>query len=472
MSREHPYLIIDEKGRERPLEIADIEKDKIIRANPSLKNFMVCEEIGHVPHGKPPHIQTMRKLELADYEEASDVGHLRFYPKGALMKELLQDWAIKTAEGLGALRIETPIMYRMDEKDIYEQASRFETRDYKILVGKKKLFLRFAGDFGVFRMMKKARVSVKQLPVRIFELSPSFRLEKRGECVGLRRQRAFTMPDIHSFCKDVKQGLDEFRTLTINYAKLLKKLDLDFVHVFRSAKPFYEEHRPFFSKLTKELRIISLVRLLPKRTHYWAMKNEFQFIDSTGRNLQLATVQVDVEDSERYGLTYVDSNGDRKGYIIVHSSMGSVERCLCAALENAAKNLNEGKLPTMPTWISPIQVRVVPISDRHFDYAVSVAKKLRDKMVRADADDRRKTMKWKIRDSGTNWIPYVGVVGDKEKKTGTVSVTIRRLSTVKKAHVKRMKINELAKVVAKDTAGMPFRQLTLPLRLSKSISFR
>ncbi|HID91311.1 TPA: hypothetical protein EYP44_05060, partial [Candidatus Bathyarchaeota archaeon] len=148
------YLLIDAKGGEHRLDITRIDESEIVRERSSLRSFLLCEEIGHVPHERPPHIGMMRRLEIADYEEASDIGHLRFYPKGALMKELLEDWAIKIASEMGAIRIETPILYRADEEDIREQAMRFEARDYKVQAGKRKLFLRFAGDFGVFRMMK------------------------------------------------------------------------------------------------------------------------------------------------------------------------------------------------------------------------------------------------------------------------------------------------------------------------------
>ncbi|MFQ6084869.1 MAG: threonine--tRNA ligase [Candidatus Bathyarchaeia archaeon] len=471
MSSPSEYLIIDAQGKEHPLDLVDIEKNEFVRRSPPLRNLLLCEEIGHAPHEKPPHIGIMRRLEIADYERASDVGHLRFYPKGALMKELLEDWAIQIADEIGSIRVETPIMYRADERDIQEQASRFESRDYKVQVGKKKLFLRFAGDFGVFRMLKRAQVSVKQLPIRIFELSPSFRLEKRGECVGMRRQRAFTMPDIHSFCRDMEQALEEFRRLSVNYARLLRGLDLEFVHVFRSTEDFYQEHRQFLSDLTRELGMISLVRLLAWRTHYWTMKNEFQFIDSTGRNFQLATAQVDVEDSELYGLTYLNEQGKGKGYIIVHSSMGSIERCLCAILETAAKKMRMGALPTIPTWIAPVQVRIIPVADRHTGYALSIADRLRSKRVRADVDDRRKTVEWKIRASGKNWIPYVGVVGEKEERTKTISVTIRGLSTPKKGHIESMGVERLADMVLGETANMPFRPLGLSVRLSQSISF-
>ena len=466
------YLVIDKSGREHELDLADIEACPPVAEDPMLKQFIESEEIGHVPHEPPAHIELMRRLELVDYEPASDVGHMRFYPKGALMKDLIADWVLDMALSLGAMVIETPTMYRADEPDIRAQAERFIEKDYKLQVGGKTLFLRFAGDFGLFKMMKDAQMSVKQLPIRVFEIAPSYRLETRRECVGLRRMRKFTMPDLHCFCKDLEQGMEEFRLLSLKYAELLRGLGLDFVHAYRAEEAFYEEHRDFFVKVAVELGKNTLVQLMPERKHYWALKSEFQYVDSVGKNFQLATVQIDVEDSERYGITYVDVDGSEKGCIIIHSSPGSIERLMCAVLEEAAKAIRAGKLAQLPTWLSPTQVRVIPIADRHLEYAIKVAEELVRAGIRADVDDRGRTMDWKVRVAGMEWVPYVAVVGDREVERGTVTVTIRALSEPGKPYKVEMSVEELKARVLKELEGRPRRPHYLPMLLSKRPVFR
>ncbi|OYT51189.1 threonine--tRNA ligase [Candidatus Bathyarchaeota archaeon ex4484_135] len=466
------YLVIDRSGREHELDLTDPEKCPPVAEDPMLKQFILSEEVGYMPHEPPAHIELMRRLELVDYEPASDVGHMRFYPKGALMKDLIADWVLGVALSLGAMVIETPTMYRADEPDIRAQAERFVEKDYKLQVGNKVLFLRFAGDFGLFRMMKDVKMSVRQLPVRVFEIAPSYRLETRRECVGLRRMRKFTMPDLHCFCKDVEQALEEFRLLTLKYAELLKGLGLDFVHAYRAEEAFYEENRDFFVKLAVELGKPTLVQLMPERKHYWALKNEFQYVDSVGKSFQLSTVQIDVEDSERYGITYVDTDGSEKGCTIVHSSPGSIERLMCAVLEEAAKMMKAGGLAMLPTWLSPTQVRVIPIADRHLDYALKVAEELVRAGIRADVDDRRRSMDWKVRMAGMEWVPYVAVVGDKEVAQGTVMVTIRAKSGPDRPYKLSMTIDELRQAVLKELEGKPRRPHYLPIRLSMRPAFR
>ena len=466
------YLVIDRHGREHELDLSDIDACPPVAEDGELRQFILSEEVGFVQHEAPAHIGLMKRLELVDYEPASDVGHFRFYPKGALMKDLIADWVLDVALSLGAMVIETPTMYRADEPDIRAQAERFVEKDYKLKVGAKTLFLRFAGDFGLFRMMKTVKMSVRQLPVRIFEIAPSYRLETRRECVGLRRLRKFTMPDLHCFCKDLEQAFEEFRLLTLKYDELMRGLGLSYVHAYRAEKAFYEEHRDFFVKVAVELRRPTMVQLLPQRKHYWTLKNEFQYVDSVGKNFQLSTVQIDVEDSERYGITYVDTDGSERGCIIVHSSPGGIERLMCAVLEEGAKAMKAGGLAQIPTWLSPTQVRLIPIADRHLDYAIEVAEELVRAGIRADVDDRRRSMDWKVRAAGMEWVPYVGVVGDREVREKTVMTTIRAKSAPDKPYNVSMSVDELKRTVLAELEGKPRRPHYLPMLLSKRPIFR
>ena len=131
-------------------------------------------------------------------------------------------------------------------------------------------------------------------------------------------------------------------------------IEEDFLAQLRdgSLKSQYDiENKPFIVKLLKLVKRPALIELLPERKHYWVLKHEFQVIDSVGGNAQLATVQLDMEDSERYGIRYVDEKGEKKGCIILHSSMGSIERWMYALLEEAAKAQKAGKAPSLPlTW--------------------------------------------------------------------------------------------------------------------------
>lgn len=456
-------IILMLNGEEHELDLSNIDSCKPLKENPMLRQYVLSEELGRKPGKEPAHIELMRRLELVDYEPASDTGHFRFYPNGALVKGLLEDFAAQLAEGIGASKIETPVLYRADEPDIAEQATKFFQKDYKIKLPNKTLLLRFAGDFGLFKMMKNTLMSYKQMPVRIFELSPSYRLEQSGETVGLKRLRAFTMPDIHCFCRDLEQGIEEYELLLKKYAKMTESMEVDYVVALRVVEDFYRQNREFIVRLMKIVGRPAFVELLPERKHYWVLKHEFQVIDSVGGNAQLATVQLDLEDSERYGIRYVDEKGEKRGCIILHSSIGSIERWMYAMLEEAAKAQMAGKAPSLPLWLSPTQVRLIPLADRHLKFCQRMADTLEKAHVRVDIDDRSETVSKKVRDAEREWLPYIVVLGDKEIKKKKIPVRIRG-----KKELKPMTVKEITLDIKKRTESMPVR----PLALNRLLSMR
>lgn len=460
------YLILTPDGREHELDLKNVDACGALEEQPLLKQFVLSEELGVKSGEEPPHIKLMRRLELVDYEPASDTGHFRFYPKGTLIKGLLEDLAVQLANELGASRIETPMLYRADEPDISEQASKFIQKDYRIKLPGKPLLLRFAGDFGLFRMMRDAVMSYKQMPVRIFELSPSYRLEQSGECVGLKRLRAFTMPDVHCFCRDLEQGLEEYERLFLKYTKLVDAMEVEYVVAFRVVKEFYEKNKGFIARLLERIEKPALIELLPEMKHYWVMKHEFQEVDSVGGNAQLATVQLDVEDSERYGIFYVDERGERRGCIILHSSMGSIERWIYAMLEEAAKRMKEGKPPGLPLWLSPTQVRLCTVNESFIPFAEEIASQLEKHDIRVDIDDRGESVGKKIRDAEVEWVNVIIVVGSEERESNRFRARLREDRSMRE-----MGLEEVVELVKGRTKGYPFRPLPLPRLLSKRPAF-
>ena len=461
------FILLEPDGKSHPLDIENIGGCGVLDGYPLLKQFVVSETVGEASREPPPHIKLMQRLELVGYEPASDVGHFRFYPKGALMKRLLEDFGKDIAvKRLRAMMIDTPLIYRLDQPDIAGQASSFRERDYRFEVEGKGLLLRFAGDFGLFRMMKDVTMSYKQLPVRIYELSPSFRLEQSGECVGLKRLRAFTMPDIHCFCRDLEQGMDEYKELLENYTELISSMKIDFVLAFRVVKEFYLENKEWFVELLNIVNKPALIELLPEMKHYWIVKHEFQFIDSVGGSAQLSTIQLDVEDSKRYGIFYADADGERKGCIILHSSIGSIERWIYALLEQAEKMKRREEPPMFPVWLSPTQVRIIPVSKDYLDFAKKTAEEIEIREIRVDVDDREQTVSSRIREAEVEWVPYVVVVGEKERKKREVSVRIRE-----KREGMTMTVEDLIGVVEEKIGDRPRLPLNFPRLLSMRPKF-
>lgn len=417
---------------------------------------------------EPPHVKLMKEKELADYEIAADVGHLRWYPKGRIVRDLIADYVYDLAIENGAMPIETPIMYDLSNQAIFEHADKFGERQYRLTDNKKELMLRFACCFGAFRVLSDSFLTWKNLPAKVYELSTySFRKEKKGEVVGLKRLRAFTMPDMHSICADIPQSLEAFQSQVEMCLKTSTDFDVNYEIIFRATQDFFDDNKEWMIETANLVGKPLLLEIIPERKHYWICKMDFAAIDYLGRPIENPTVQIDVESGKRFDINYLDENEENKHPIVIHCSpTGSVERVICSLLEKTAIELNE-KQPMLPIWLSPTQVRVIPIAERHYDYALDIVKKLTDENIRADIDDNTDTVGKKVRNASKEWIPYTLVIGDNELNSDTFNISVR--SSNEKVD---MTIDTLINNIKNETKGMPIRKIPLPINLSKRISFK
>jgi threonyl-tRNA synthetase len=421
----------------------------------------------------PPHVELMRRMELVDYEPGSDPGNMRYYPKGRLVKSLLENLVLEKATDMGAMEVETPIMYDMEHPTLKKYLDRFPARQYQIESDKKKLFLRFAACFGQFLMGHDMSISYKSMPLKMFEITRySFRREQRGELVGIRRLRAFTMPDMHTLTRDMASATEEFRKQYLASISVLKDVGLDledYEVAIRFTKEFYGENREFIEGLVDIVKKPVLIEMWDERFFYFVLKFEFNFVDTMDKASALSTVQIDVENAERYDISYIDEAGEKQRPILLHCSpSGAIERVMFALLEKAARLSEEGKLPMLQTWLSPTQIRVIPVAERHQARAFEIVEELG---FRTDVDDRDETVGKKIRDAGREWIPYVAVIGDEELSSGQMTVTIRADSTPKNAAKSKMTVEYLRKRVSAETAGKPWRRLAMSVKLSERPKF-
>ena len=420
----------------------------------------------------PPHVKLMKKLEIADYEPGSDPGNMRWYPKGRLIKALLEQYVTEKTIAYGAMEVETPVMYDFNHPSLARYLNRFPARQYVLKSEDKELFLRFSACFGQFLMVHDAQISYRHLPLRVYELTRySFRREKSGELVGLRRLRAFTMPDCHAFCSDLKQAKEEMlKRFKLCMEILEEGLGLskeDYELAIRFTRDFYKEHSDFVVSLVKMLGKPALIEMWDERFFYFILKWEFNFVDNMNKASALSTDQIDVENAERYGITYVDEKGEKRYPLILHCSpSGAIERCVYAMLEKAYREQKRGKPPTLPLWLMPTQVRIIPMTEKFLQEAEKVAKKLERNHIRVDIDDRQLTLQKRIREAETEWIHYIVVIGQKEVESGILAVRDRINRKIRK-----MKINELIEEVKEKIKDKPFAELSLPKYLSQRAQF-
>jgi threonyl-tRNA synthetase len=465
------WLILDDSGTEHALELGDNKvKGFDFQNHEKLKKFCQYEMAkSRVDKQESPHIELMRRLELVDYEPGSDPGNFRYYPKGKLIKTLLERYVTDSVKMTGGMEIESPIMYDYEHPSLKEYMNRFPARQYTIQTPDKKVFLRFAACFGQFLMMHDATMSYKQLPLRLYEMSRySFRVEQRGELTGLRRLRSFTMPDCHSFSADLEmaklEAISRFGLSRDVLGGIGFDLPEDLEFAIRVTKEFYLDNKDFLVELVKDWGKPALVEMWSDRFFYFVFKYEWNFVDSLDKASALNTDQIDVENAERYGISYVGADGQKHHPLILHQSpSGAIERLIYALLERADLCSRKGIKAKLPYWLTPTQLRLIPVTDDFVEDCVALSGQLPG---RVDVDDRDITVGKKIRDAEREWIDLIVVYGDKEKDSGKFQVRHRGSEDT------QMDLEAVINTMQKLQDDMPFEPLPLPMMLTKRVNFR
>jgi len=456
------WHILDVDGK-----LYDVDKFNY-KGHEKLKKFTFYEkEKSRAVKSEPAHVAIMKKLELVDYEPASDGGNLRYYPKGRLMKKLIEEYVSDRVIEYGGVEVETPIMYDMNHPTLSKYLARFPARQYQIESDKRKFFLRFAACFGQFLMAHDATISYKNLPLKLYELTRySFRREQSGELTGLRRLRAFTMPDVHAIVADLKQAMSEFKIRFNLSLDILDKMGIqnnDLQMALRTTTKFFEENKEFILNLVKKIGKPILLETWDERIFYFILKYEFNFVDTLDKASALSTDQIDIENGERYDMKFTDKDGKLKHPLILHCSpSGAIERVMYSLLEKAAFDQKEGRTAKIPLWLNPTQVRIIPVAEEFREYASKITDELRENNIRADIDDRSLHVGKKIREAATQWSSTIVVIGEKEIKSKKLPVRIRG-----EKDLKEMTKEELINYIHKGAEGMPYKPLALPKELSK-----
>ncbi|MHB2035786.1 MAG: threonyl-tRNA synthetase editing domain-containing protein, partial [Nitrososphaerales archaeon] len=261
------WFVIDLEGNLTPVLEFNFSQNKNLE---KLKNYETAKV--RAVQQVPPHVNLMKRLGLVDYEPASDPGNMRYYPKGRMIKSLIERYVTQRVQEYGGLEVETPIMYDLEHPALKSYLNRFPARQYLVKSDEKEYFLRFAACFGQFLIAKDLQLTYKQLPLKIYELTRySFRREKSGELVGLRRLRSFTMPDCHAIVRNMDQAREEFPKRFQLSQSVLKEIGFasdDYELAIRFTEDFYKENKNFIASIIKLHGRPALVEMWKERFFY------------------------------------------------------------------------------------------------------------------------------------------------------------------------------------------------------------
>jgi threonyl-tRNA synthetase len=490
------FKVLLPSGEEEPIQY---NKDETIKPLNSLDDedffLFIKSELGSRRADKseePVHISVMKELELVDFDPNSDKGIFRWYTKGMIMRNIIKNYIEGRLIDYGALLVDTPIMYTVKNKKLTAQTARFPARTYWVESGNDRYLLRFASDFLLFDMVSKMNLKPSYFPLRLYEFEQyDFRREQEGELSGLRRLRGFIMPDLHTLCKDMESAIEEFKLQYNLIRELERDLGVESNIVFRMTKDFYDENKGWIVDLLKSENKAALIELWEDRYYYFILKFEKTVLSAQNRTATLATNQIDVESSlefmydkdgkkrQKYDIKFIDEDGSVKYPIILHNSpTGGIERIFWGLIETAIRNKDK-IVPGFKTWLSPIQVRILTISDDQNSYAEKILQILTKESYRVDFDDRNETIGKKIRQAEVEWIPYVIIIGRKEQENQAISIRKRLIGESfgpKKATSKQfnnVKLSKLMQFLDQDTQTYPKYKLPVPLRkFSTKVYFR
>ncbi|MFU2158077.1 threonine--tRNA ligase [Caldisericum sp. AR60] len=374
---------------------------------------------------KRDHRKIGKELDLFSIQEEIGPGLILWHPKGATVRKIIEDFWRDEHIKRGYYFVYTPHIARVElwktsgHWDFYRE-NMFSPME----VDKGSYMVKPMNCPFHIAIYKSRTRSYRDLPLRFAELGTVYRYERAGVLHGLLRVRGFTQDDAHLFVQPEK--LEEEIIGVVEFAKyMIETFGFKNYNVYLSTRPEkYVGSLENWELATNALKVALDELKIPYKIDpgegvFYGPKIDIKLVDAIGREWQGPTIQVDFNLPERFDVTYIGEDGKEHRPIMIHRVvLGSMERFFGTLIEQYAG--------AFPTWIAPIQVRIVPIADRHLEYAQSVRGRLFLNGLRVEVDERAEKMNAKIRDAETEKIPYILIVGDKEVSLGSVSVRKRR----------------------------------------------
>ncbi len=404
-----------------------------------------------------------------NWESMSDAGHMAFSPKGALMFDLVADYSarIVNSMSLPVYTVRGTNMFSLDEGPVAEHAKLFGDRLYVIKGEKRDFVMRYAACHQQFAMMRLWNISYKVLPFGAFEVADSYRLEQSGETMLCFRTRRMNMPDLHVVCTDIPESEDWFGRLDERIYQEAERLGRDYEMLVNfSSWNAYLQHKEMLMEIVRKHEKPALLHFYPEGiNYYWTVNIEYHILDDLKRAREIGTVQIDIGNAQRFGITYTDEAGKKVFPVILHTAIiGTIERYLYMLFDTAVRMESQGKLGTLPIWVLPEQVRFMNVSDNHLERARELADKVQKTQVRVSLDDRSETVGKKVREAKQDWVAYAIVIGDKE--LGSDRLTVYDRAQNKNVE---MTLEQLIERVRSEIGDMPFRPMYMPRELSRRV---
>jgi threonyl-tRNA synthetase len=371
------------------------------------------------------HRKIGKDLDLFSIQDEMGAGLVFWHPKGALIRRIIEDYWKDEHTRRGYQFVNIPHIGRIDLWKTSGHLEFYKEYMYSPMdIDKQKYIIKPMNCPGHILIYKNQTHSYREMPIRLAELGTVYRYERSGVLHGLMRVRGFTQDDAHIFCTEGQLKDEILSVLDLTFT-MLGKFGFKEYDIFVSTMP--AKHvgtekgwKSATSALEEALKakVGAKYSIDPGEGVFYGPKIDIKIKDALGRSWQCTTIQVDFNLPERFDVNYIDEQGKKKRPIMIHRAiLGSLERFFGVLIEHYAGAL--------PVWLSAVQAIVIPITNAVEDYASRIKDKLNEAGIRVDIDLRSETLNYKIRDAQTKKIPYMIIVGQKEKEKGVVSVRSR-----------------------------------------------
>ena len=373
---------------------------------------------------KRDHKKLGPELDLFTFSPLVGAGLPLWTPKGTLIRDLLDSFVFELRQKAGYERVDIP---HITKKDLYEKSghwSKFGDELFRIITREGHEFVMKPMNCPHHTQIYSRRQwSYREMPQRYASTTKVYRDEQSGELAGLSRVRSITQDDAHVFCRMI-QAKNEIKTIwniveTFYGAfgfKLTPRLSLHDprnMSAYLGTEEIWQKAEDELRAIVKEKKTVAAEAL--GEAAFYGPKVDFLAEDSIGREWQVATIQLDINMPERFDLTCVNEKGEKERIVMIHTAiMGSIERFLSVLIEHLSG--------AFPLWLSPIQVKVIPVGEKQANYAKNIIDALGKANIRAKFDDSNETLGKKVRTAKLEKVPYFVVVGEKEIETSTVTV--------------------------------------------------
>jgi threonyl-tRNA synthetase len=406
---ERKYLIINKNG-----EISEAEglSDNNVFGN-EFKYFVSIEafDSDSKQNYKSDYLYYAKKLGFA-WEPYGDIGFCQYDYKAYLIIRLVKEYARLLVNRIGfpIFEIRGANIFDMSYPVVKAYRDLYGERLFHFKSGKKEIVMSYDASYPQFNLASRYKMNYKNLPFAHFSIADCYRHEQKGECMLLYRNRRFFMPDLHPYFKDANEAFKWYEKIEKQIINAARECNIEYQVIAEvSSQANWKLYKDKIKQIAINNKKDILIKILQdKKDRYWIINVDYKIIDQLRQSREIACIQIDVQNAKRLDIKYLDKNNKVHYPVIIHAAVpGGIERFVYMLFDNFKASF--------PIWLYPIQIRLIPVSEKYLKFCEKLLLNLKNEPIRIDLDDRSESVSKRIKLAKEELIPYYFIIGEKEK---------------------------------------------------------